>query len=57
MQPGVKGEELAIIIAQRIRDINSVMNEEINTVLQLYLSKRTGLLQEMMGREIWMVSC
>jgi hypothetical protein len=32
------------------------MNEEIYTVLQLYLSKRTGLLEEMMGREIWKVT-
>lgn len=41
--------------AQDLRDCNSQMNEHLNTVLHLYLDKRTQVLDELMGRELWAV--
>lgn len=40
---------------QKLRDAESVMNEEINALLHLYLAKRTAVLDELMGRELWAV--
>jgi hypothetical protein len=41
--------------ARNLRDVEVAENEELNMVLGAYLEKRTGVLDELMRRELWQV--